>query len=353
MSPDPTSHAPADDAPFLRAASTQLARTRVEASIEAPISPGTNVLYAGSFGLAWAALEAFAGGPAEVDGVPGFAERVRRASCRPDDLDEDAFLARAVLGPEGLAELRRDLSRKFGGAAQPALLPSGLAAETLLVYAYLFKNLALETPLAKNGPLIVTFGGARVSTFGLSESPDRELWEKRAKQIVVHDHRADDNFVLELLTRAEGDRLIVARIPPGTTLLETVRAVLDRVGERPSFLRRWTGGDRIKPRETVAIPVVDIELSHAYAELAGHTVSPLGRPVAEALQTIRLRLDERGALLKSEVAIGLPKGGFRLPPRRFVCDGPFLVMMLRRGRTMPYLALWVDNPELLRPLPAS
>lgn len=350
MTPEPHSPEPQSDEPFLRAASVQLSRTRIEPSLRAPIARGQNTLYAGTMGLAWAALEAHAGGEASVVGAEDFAERVRSAACQPADLDDASYVARAITGDSELAELREELSKKFGGKAAPALLPAHLAKDALLVYAFLWKNLALETPLAKNGPLVLVFAGARVSAFGISESPDKDLWEKRAKQIVIHDHRADDNFVLELLTKAQDDRLIVARIPPSTTLLDTVTDVLSRVGERPSFFRRLTGSAELRPREIVSIPIVDIELSHVYREIVGRVVMPIGRPVEEAIQTIRLRLDERGALLKSEVSIGLPKGGFRLPPRRFVCDGPFLVMMIRRGRKMPYLALWVDNAELLRPL---
>jgi hypothetical protein len=337
--------------PFLRAASASLGRTRVEATLDVPLSDGKNVLYAGTFGLAWAALEALAGGPAEIEGVPGFGERVRRAACGPEDLDEEAYVARAVVGEKGLEELRAELARKFGGAASPKLLPASLGDEAMLVYAYLFKNLALATPLGRNLPPPLVFAGVRVASFGVTETPDKALWEARAKQIVVHDHRSDEDFVLELVTKAAGDRLIVARIPREETLLATARAALDRAKGEPSFFRRLTGSASLKPRDTVQIPVVDVELWHAYREIVGHRVLPIERVVEEARQTVRLRLDERGALLKSEVSIGLQKGGaLRLPPRRFVCDGPFLVMMIRRGRATPYLALWVDNAELLRPL---
>jgi len=65
-----------------------------------------------------------------------------------------------------------------------------------------------------------------------------------------------------------------------------------------------------------------------------------------ALQNIRFRLDERGAILKSEAAMAacLPN-----EPRQFIFDKPFLILLERHDAAQPYFALWVDNPELLAP----
>jgi hypothetical protein len=30
-----------------------------------------------------------------------------------------------------------------------------------------------------------------------------------------------------------------------------------------------------------------------------------------------------------------------------VCDGPFLMLMMQEGKTLPYFAMWVANPEML------
>ena len=61
----------------------------------------------------------------------------------------------------------------------------------------------------------------------------------------------------------------------------------------------------------------------------------------------RFRLDERGAVLKSEAYHGpvASKGG----PRQFIFDKPFLILLEREDAAQPYFALWVDNAELLAP----
>src|SRR5262245_23923161 len=91
--------------PRLRAATEELAATTVVPTLEAPLRGGQNTLYAGTFGLVWAALEADAGGPVEVEGMADLGSSLRAYACRPGDVDEAAYLARAARGPEGLAAL--------------------------------------------------------------------------------------------------------------------------------------------------------------------------------------------------------------------------------------------------------
>ena len=59
-------------------------------------------------------------------------------------------------------------------------------------------------------------------------------------------------------------------------------------------------------------------------------------------QSIRFRLDERGAVLKSEAASAGGDGY-----RQMVFNKPFLILLKRRDAGKPYFALWVGDPELL------
>lgn len=78
------------------------------------------------------------------------------------------------------------------------------------------------------------------------------------------------------------------------------------------------------------------------------TPGPLvGTPIGACQQTIRFRLDECGAVLKSEAAAATKSAEALDEPRQFVFDRPFLILLERREAANPYFALWVDNPELL------
>jgi hypothetical protein len=63
-----------------------------------------------------------------------------------------------------------------------------------------------------------------------------------------------------------------------------------------------------------------------------------------AKQAVRFRLDETGAVLKSETLLAAS-----LTQRNLVFDKPFLIYMKRGNAKAPYFALWVGNAELLVP----
>jgi hypothetical protein len=66
--------------------------------------------------------------------------------------------------------------------------------------------------------------------------------------------------------------------------------------------------------------------------------------IKNAKQNIRFRLDEKGAVLKSDASMLAPTSAM---PRPKPCDGPFLVLMQRQDARTPYFAAWIENPELL------
>ncbi len=347
-----SSHAELSGEPYLTADAGSLRRTVVAPAPDEPHAEGRNILYCGTMQLAWNELVRLCGGPPRLDGPCEIAERLNREASRiaKDDLDDESYVARAGEGDAVLHEIRRELARKFQGAASPGMLPERLPDDALFLYAYLFKSLAFATPLLREEGWGLEFRGSqRVRHFGLWETMGEADWKEQAGQVVVHDHRSDEDFVVELLTKARDDRLLVARVPPEATLLDTARQVLARAA--PSLWSRMTGGAHLRRKDTLKIPIVDFELLCQYSELAGRQISARQRVISQADQAIRFRLDDKGALLKSEFAMTAPRGGLRpgFLPRSFVCDGPFLVLLLRKGRAAPYLALWIDNAELLIP----
>ena len=70
----------------------------------------------------------------------------------------------------------------------------------------------------------------------------------------------------------------------------------------------------------------------------------LGERFAIAAQQTRFRLDERGAMLKSEAVAAAARVDTDL-----IFDKPFLVMIQRTDARQPYFTLWIANAELLVP----
>jgi hypothetical protein len=117
-------------------------------------------------------------------------------------------------------------------------------------------------------------------------------------------------------------------------------------------LKDWQKG--FGGEDALVIPLLNFDLWQEYDALYKEVVTPGplqdGRVVL-AIQDIRFRLDECGAILKSEARMVEKKCEAKSDgPRQFIFDKPFLLLLERHGAKQPYFAIWVDNPELLVPV---
>ena len=328
---------------------TPIAHTDVSARLEHPLTDGTNVLFCSTFQLAWNELRNSFGGNVRLEGDPPLALALEKPGPSVKEVDAASCVVGGGVGSAFLANIDRELRQKFG-ARDDFMLPERLEPDAVLAYAYLSKDLEFETPFAVNRAAGIMFrNGARVAHFGVWAEEDDKVRAQRAKQVVVHHYGDTGEFVLELLTKAADDRLIIARISRGATLLDTVDAALTHANQKPGFFARLRAKMELDASEVVRIPILQVDLIRSYVELTGRKVVGQNAFIQEAKQRIRMSLDEKGAVLRSAGVVLAPRGG--LPKRRFICDQPFLVMMIRKEQRHPYFALWLEDPEFFVPTP--
>jgi hypothetical protein len=71
--------------------------------------------------------------------------------------------------------------------------------------------------------------------------------------------------------------------------------------------------------------------------------------IADARQAIQFLLSRGGAELRAEARIAVARAApaMRSKPLEIVFDRPFLFLMRKRGAERPFLAVWIDNAEIL------
>ena len=329
-----------------KANANDLERTVIVPILDAPLSVGTNVIWCGTMQLAWNELCSLVGEDVHMENEDRIAGRLNMRSVTTNNFDEKTCLVTSELANNtSLSDLRTRVAAKFDGAVTPDLIPSVdiLAKNSVVLYSCLFVNMPFEWAFDRlRKPL--RFGQENVATFGI----DGDLGiSKRARsvraQVKVCDIRGKDDFVVELKTKRSTHQLILAKIPPEATLIGAVNSVLKRITV-PQF--------RSPPRfDRLIIPVADYDLARGYPELVGRALrvkNPLfsDMPIVAANQSIRFKLDESGAVLKSEARIVL--GGISVEdPPDLIFDKPFLVLLKCTTSDKPYFAMWVDNPEVL------
>jgi hypothetical protein len=327
----------------LKASAEQLERTVITSHLEYPIEGGTNVLWCATFQLAWNELCKFLGEDVHLEDEPDMVSALNRRSVTGDDLDEDTYVAVAgVVGEKVLEKIEKELEAKFRGRASPELAPppGSLPPDWLVAYAYLFANLPFEWAFERS-EYGLRFGDTEVECFGIIQYlPAQVNEEKAAGQLLIYDYQGESDFLIELKTQLADHHLYLAKISPKETLEKTVLAVQERI--RSASSTNLEGGN------SLMIPVVNFDLTRDYTEIIGKRMRLKNPefhewPILIARQQIRLKLDETGAVLKSEAMMAAGIG------EDLVFDQPFLIMLRYREREVPYFALWVDNPEILVP----
>ena len=325
----------------LKGSADKLKLTVVTAHLEQEIEAGKNVLWCATAQIAWNELCDLIGGPVHLKNEPKMVPVLNKRIVTREDLDPASYIAMAGFTEEGILEkIQKAIEEKFEGQGSPELLPApgSLGPGLWVAYSYLFKDLSFEWAFERlKRPL--TFQKHKVECFGIEQYLAIQKNEvKAATQLFIYDYRCPDDFIIELKTRSKTDRLILAKIVPSVTLAETIARVQKRVdSNKPT---------KITECNTLMIPVLDFEIMREYSELYGKAIRSKnprfdGTGFAIARQHIRFKLDETGAVLKSEAIFAGSIG------QNMIFDKPFLIMIQRTDSNKPYFALWIDNAELL------
>ena len=339
-----------DDGPVLRVDSKKLSRTEISSHMEAPLTSGNNILYCSTFQIAWNELKSLLGGDVKLKDAPPMVRFLNNSLSTKDDIAESDYLAMVGLAGKGiLQKVNLALKEKFNGEISPIEV-TFQQADDILAFAFLFKNLTFKKhfeTLSKPVYFASNTGSARTKAFGISEySHENGHHLKMAKQIKVVDYKNDNNFIITLKPSQPQDEIVLAKMEPRETLLATLKSVMSRIATEES--------ECLGDGDTLQIPKLNFDVRHSYDELLGKDSLNKGHKhqfIMIALQMIRFRLNERGALLKSYAWIVPSSNGgdteHEHQPKKLIFDRPFLIYLKEKGAKYPYFALWVDNPELL------
>jgi len=322
-------------------ANVELKKSIIAGALQQPHQAGTNLVWCSTLQMCWNELMHEAGGPVEIAGGPELAKHLNEKLADVTQVDPAAVFTYVGSGPDAPKALRAKLQKHFGGQASPKMIPENVAAAETIFYSYLFRNLAFATEF-DTGERGLYFKGPVVAQFGVWRSSRNRA--EIARQVHIHAFTAREDFVVELKTTEPNDQLLIARVKPEATLQKTIEAVLARLN---TTKRSW-----LEKIDIFNAPALNFELGASFPELKGRITKPkdTGAALVDIRQLIRFRLNEKGAVLKSEAEVGKEESKDEFKPRYLICDGPFLILMLKRDAKVPYFAAWIENEELLVPL---
>jgi hypothetical protein len=328
----------------LTASAEQLKATIVTAHLEQPLEPGKNVLWCSTFQLAWNEICALIGEDVHLKTEPPLVAYLNKKAATKDDIDEDSYVALAGWVSEGiLGKIQDALAGKFPNRPVPMPdIPQETRPQDIIAYAYLSKNLEFPVPFGRiDAP--ISFNGQKVGAFGIDKS--QVASGSMFAQVSIIDYKTESDFIIELKTKSDRDRVFLAKITPDAALESTISAVNLRIHQATPSKMWW--GDVLK------IPRFNFDITREYSELYGSYISSQNPKVApdslilRAIQDIRFKLNEKGVRLESHSEIVFGCSAPLVTQHRMVFDRPFLLLLQKKDARVPYFALWVENAELM------
>lgn len=316
--------------------STEFRASAMVPALETPLPAGTNTLWCGAFQLAWNRLKTdVAREPVRVSGAQPLCDLLNGSPFGDVDLTPESFFAAAGFRRDGIVDhIRREMGAR---GVDPDL--SDLRDVEAMAYAHLQARLRFKTPYRERSEGITFRDGAgrvtRVKGFGMGYG---------VKAMPLYHFGGANDFVVDLDTQSKPHQILLAMMKRPTSLAEAVESLKTKTPTQPLY------GD-----VPLMVPDVAFGLVHRFVELEGEDKLFLNAALkdsflARAQQSIQFRLDRGGAELKAEARIDarVASAPARIPAA-LIFDRPFLLVMKTRGAANPYLAVWIDNAELLDP----
>ncbi|WP_437594482.1 hypothetical protein [Sorangium sp. So ce1000] len=292
-------------------------------SLSSPLPEGLNVIFSPDFPLE---------------------ERGGKAVAAPHAAEKPWSVARVGRADEALREVAQEIARRFGPVSDGAL-PESAPGDALGAYAFSFVRPSFAAPFASQLGAI-GFGEYVLPVFGLWKDVDGMTWSRAAAQLRIHRYRDVDDFVIEL--EAKGDeRVVVARCPRPETLGAAVAEAVAATQRSRSWLRRWFAEKPFDWHCALRIPPLDLCAVRVHEDLIGKMLADgEGRRIGDARHAVRFRLGWDALPPIEPGPITLGRGDMYNRP--FVCNGPFLVVVLGEppGDEVRLVA-WIEAPEAL------
>jgi hypothetical protein len=318
--------------------------TQVTSILQDKIPDNKNLIYCSTFQLAWNELmNDIIKAPIRLEKQPPEVNYLNQELVTKNDLSTKNYVAMAGFGRDKIVDkINQELKSKFGDNAE--LLADEYKGDMVLAYAFLFKQLKFShqfDALKNDINFYKSNKLTRVSGFGINSDTPSDNFKQVAEQVSIYDYQNPDDFVIKLKTQGENDELVLAKVQPRVSLLDTYQYVQKRIERGPK--QSFEHGDML------AIPKMNFKIKHTYENLLKKPFKNKGfEPwqIDEAWQTILFKLNEEGATLKSEALEGVRKSITQ--QKSLVFDKPYLLYLREANAKYPYLVMWINNPELLR-----
>lgn len=306
-----------------------------------------NQIWCGTFSLVWNDLmNELVGGPVEFEDYESdLANELNKQSFTADMLDEDSYYK--VWGKRNLElknTIEKNISEKFKEKSNVLTdVQWESSTEGYVLYAMLKKNFNFLEPfnVLDKG----SFGQCdeAVKYFGIDKDSKSDLY----KNVEVLYYNSIDDFGVKLKTK-ENEDVILYRTNENTSFDKKYAELLEKSSGYPVERKQFIMGDTLK------VPYIDVKNKISYDELCNHIIKGTDLRIVQALQTIDIKIDNKGGKLLSEALLEVEKSANTvlnndriLEKRHFNFDNNFIIFLKESDKEKPYFAMFVTDTQVL------
>ena len=244
------------------------------------------------------------------------------------------------------SEIEKGIQEKFGETSdvlddldwtEDALDQGREDVKRYLFYTMLKRDFTYEREFTKleNGKFADQYDN--VKYFGIDDSTDKSV----RRQVEVLYHHTDEDCAV-LLNTVEGDQVILCKGINGTTFQEIYDNMMKKADE-------YTGSRSFSEKDTLKVPEMAFNIKREYTELENKPFYGVNKneiEIIKAIQSIQMKMDEKGGSIKSEVVMDVvDKMALFEPeePRYFNFDNEYVVFLMEMNKEKPYFATCVSD----------
>lgn len=295
------------------------AKTTFVNTLESPLISKKNNIYAASLLFAW--------------------DEVRKTIKSP-----------ITVSPEYQALVLLNNSKTYQGVLQKNEIDTKVTVnkDTIRASAYFKKSLPFVHEFWSNRELI--FDNHKVKAFTWGSYRDRS--------VKILYYKNDNNFVMQLYTEDREQEVILAKgisknVSFESSLNELNQKIKIGVAESKNEAQKWKY--KIIREDVLFVPNLSFNIENKDKILEDNKFMAGVTPytVLSVSQQIAVLLNEKGFEASSNSEVITVKGGIddamreKPHPKYLIFDKPFLLIAKRKSAANPYLAMWIENSELM------
>lgn len=269
------------------------------------------------------------------DGNPKIADELNKRLYTSGILSADSYYkVQGEITPRFKRQIERAIYKKFKEKSDILDMINWKAKDSYLFYAMLKKDFNFLTAFDKLPAASFDESNEKFKYFGIKSTSDKKLREN----VDVLFYNSENEYALRLSTKEDEDVI----------LFRTEKE--DSFENLYAYVNKNIRYDSFGQTDVLKVPNLIVDKTISYDELCGKKIVGSEYIISQALQTIKLKMDEKGGSLKSEAAIAIMKTSLLPPPakqRFFVFDKPFVLFLKENDKEKPYFAMKVDDISFL------